>query len=220
MRAGLSRTFVLAAALWLATTGSDRAWAAGGNPLSFGKPDFDFTGTVYDNVTKQPIEGAYVVAIYREQVVSMAAMSSWCVKTLGMYTGKDGKFRFPVENRKGNSPLHAGAIKPGYFNGPWEFPAEQIWKKQGREAYSNRDIYLIPQDPQKAVFSYGTQEEYCHHAKSREDAAAGVEFLKIQIKEIVRLRASEQGIDSVRSMIDHLERLPASTKPSILPHPK
>ena len=69
-------------------------------------------------MTKQPIEGAYVVAIYREQVVSMAAMNSWCVKTRGMYTGKDGKFRFPVENLKGNSPLYAGAIKPGYYNGP------------------------------------------------------------------------------------------------------
>lgn len=217
MRLSLKRAIGIAALL-AASISISSAFGAGGNPLSFGKPDFEFTGTVYDNVTKQPIEGAYVVAIYREQVVSMAAMNSWCVKTRGMYTAKDGKFRFPVENRKGNSPLHAGAIKPGYFNGPWEFPSEEVWKKQEKDAYSNRDIYLIPQDPKHPKFSYGTGEEYCHHARTREDAAAGAEFLKIQLLETEQFRASEQGKAAVRSMIDHLGRLPSSAGSNIT-HP-
>ena len=185
--------------------------AAGGNPLFYGKPDFDFAGTVYDNVTKQPIEGAYVVAIYREQVVSMAAMSSWCVKTLGMYTGKDGKFRFPVENRKGNSPLYAGAIKPDYFNGSRVFPPEDVWKKQGKEAYSGRDIYLIPQDPLKPDLSFGNGEEFCDRARTREDAAAGAQFLKIKLKEYEKYRADNRGREAVEGMINLLENLPRST---------
>lgn len=187
-------------------TGS--AFGAGGNPLSFGKPDFEFTGTVYDNATKQPIEGAYVVAIYREQVVSMAAMNSWCVKTRGMYTGKDGKFHFPVENLKGNSPLYAGAIKPGYFNGPWEFPAEQVWKRQGKEAYSNRDIFLNPQDPKNPKFAFGTGEEFCSQAKLKPDAAAGANFLRLQLQEYQRLGVRGSGIDAVTRMIATLDGLP------------
>ena len=33
-------------------------------PGTFRGIDFDLTGTVFDKVSKQPIEGAYVVAIY------------------------------------------------------------------------------------------------------------------------------------------------------------
>ncbi len=199
------------AALLLATSiAAGSAHGAGGNSLAFGKPDFEFTGTVYDNVTKQPIEGAYVVAIYREQVVSMAAMNSWCVKTRGMYTGKDGKFRFPVENLKGNSPLYAGAIKPGYYNGPKVFPPEDVWKKQGKEAYSNRDIFLNPQDPKRPDFAYGTGEESCSHARSKEDAIAGLEFLKIQLAEVTRYKAGAQGINAIAHMIEGIDRLPSS----------
>ena len=83
--------------------------ASGGNPLSFGKPDFDLTGTVYDATTKQPIDGAYVVALYYKSIVGMAAMDLWCIKTKGMYTGKDGKFRFSIYDADGSFQAMSGA---------------------------------------------------------------------------------------------------------------
>lgn len=182
--------------------------ASGGSPLPYARIDFEYTGTVYDAATKQPIEGAYVVAIYREQVVSVAAMNSQCVKTRGMYTGKDGKFHFPVEDLRGNSPLYARAIKPGYFNGSDVFPPPEVWKKQGREAYTGRDVYLNLQVPGKPEFAFGTGEEYCTHAKTRGDAAAGLEFLKMELDEFNRLGADAQTIRATQKMIQRLESLP------------
>ena len=72
-----------------------------------------------------------MVAIYREQVVSMAAMNSWCVKTRGMYTGKDGKFRFPVENLKGISLRRRDQAR--LLQRSQGIPPEDVWKKQGRK---------------------------------------------------------------------------------------
>lgn len=184
--------------------------ASGGNPLSFGKPDFDLTGTVYDATTKQPIDGAYVVALYYKSIVGMAAMDLWCIKTKGMYTGKDGKFRFAVEKLDGNSPREVAAIKPGYYSGREVFPPADVWKKQTREAYTGRDTPLIPQDPEKPERWYGTGDVFCEHAKSREDAAAGIHFLQIRLSEEKRLKYFPAVVESTQFSIDFLEKLPAS----------
>ncbi len=74
MRSQVART-TWTALLLAASIAADGASGTGGNPLAFGKPDFDFTGTVYDDVTRKPMEGAYVVAIYRQQVVGMDTRS-------------------------------------------------------------------------------------------------------------------------------------------------
>lgn len=181
--------------------------ASGGWPFSFGKPDFELTGTVFDKTTNQPIEGAYVVALYFEQYAGMGAIGSRCVKTKGMYTGKDGKFHFPVEKLDGSSPGEVNAIKRGYRSDFPIRPPPDVWKKQGKEAYTGRDLPLVPQIPEKPEWWFGSGNEYCDQAKTRGDAAAGVEFLKIQLSEYVRLDAGEQGIRAVGRMIQRLESL-------------
>jgi hypothetical protein len=182
--------------------------AAGGNLFSFGKPDFELTGTAYDANTRQPIEGAYVVAIYYESAVGLAGSDTWCVKTKGMYTSKDGRFSFPIEALDSRSPRIVAAIKPGYYSGREVFPKPEIWKKQGREAYSGRDTPLIPQDPAKPEWVYGTNDVFCARAANRDDAAAGIEFLRIRLSEQQRLKSNPMAIESTANMIKHLENLP------------
>ncbi len=192
-----------------AAISASTSYGAGGNPLTFGKPDFDFTGTVYDSTTKQPIEGAYVVALYYKSIVGMAALDLWCIKTKGMYTGKDGKFRFAVEKLDGNSPREVTAIKSGYYSGREAFPLPDVWKKQGKEAYTDRDTPLIPQHPENAQRFFGQKDVFCHHAKFREDAAAGIEFLRLRLAEEQRLGFPAQVIESTRDLVSALEKLPA-----------
>lgn len=200
---------LMAAAMFAASLQSGGAAAAGGNPLSFGKPDFDLTGTVYDETTKQPIEGAYVVAIFYKAVVGLGGSDTWCVKTKGMYTGKDGKFRFAIEKLDGRSPGEVTAIKPGYYSGREVFPRPEVWEKQGREAYTGRDTPLIPQDPAKPEWQYGTMDVFCSRAESREDAAAGIEFLRILLGEKKRLNFRLDAIESTSDMIKQLQNLPS-----------
>ncbi len=185
------------------------ATASGGSPLWFGKPDFELTGTVFDATTKQPIEGAYVVALYFEQYSGMAASGEHCVKTRGMYTGKDGTFHFPVEKLDGSNPGEVSAIKPGYRSDFPVRPPPDVWKKQGKEAYTGRDLPLVPQIPGKPQWWFGSVDVHCAHAKTRGDAAAGVEFLKFKLDEYLRLGATRQGIDAVQSMNKRLEGLPS-----------
>jgi hypothetical protein len=175
------------------------------------KIDYELTGAVYDAATKQPLEGAYVIAGYRVHVSGPAADTTWCVKTRGMYTGKDGKFHFQIEKLDTLSPMLASAIKPGYFRGRFVFPERDVWKKQDARAYAGHDIFLNPQDSAKPQFLYGSGDEYCHHAATLDDAAAGIEFMKIQLGELVRLGASPRGIDAVKKMIQDLESFPSQS---------
>jgi hypothetical protein len=183
--------------------------AAGGGLLSFGKPDFELTGRVYDDDTKEPIEGAYVVALYYEGVVGPAAMTKRCKRAKGMYTGKDGTFHFPVEKLDGLSPGMVMAIKAGYFSLWPVIPTDDVWKKQGKEAYSGRDTPLKKQDPQKPSWQLGHGDVYCAGADSREDVEAAIEFLKIRLSEEIRLKGGAQGIRATREMIDDLQSRPS-----------
>jgi hypothetical protein len=177
----------------------------------FKKPDFELTGTVFDADIKQPIEGAYVVATYKIQRAGAEAVTSWCVKTLGMYTGKDGKYHSPVEKRDGRSPRATNAIRPGYFWTDSTFPSDDVWNRQDATSYSNRDIYLKKQDPKNPSFHFSDREEVCDHAPTREAAAAGTEFLRLSLAEDTKYGASEQGRRSVEETIHVFEGLPSES---------
>jgi hypothetical protein len=181
--------------------------AAGGSLLSFGKPDFELTGRVYDEATKEPIEGAYVVALYYEGVVGPAAMTKRCKRAKGMYTGKDGMFHFPVEKLDGLSPGMVMAIKPSYFSLWPVIPRDDVWKKQGKEAYSGRDLPLQKQDPQKPSWQMGHGDVYCTGAEWREDVEAAIEFLRLRLDEERRLGLATQRIEGTTGMMKRLESM-------------
>lgn len=170
---------------------------------------FELTGTVLDTNTKQPIEGAYVVASYREVVVGEAVATSWCVKTKGMYTEKDGRFHFPVEKLDGYSPFIVSAVRSGYHRGPAEPVKREVWRKQNAASYSGRVVYLTAQNPASPDFHFGEGDEFCNRAPTKEAAAAGVEFLKITLQERIKYKAPQQNIDGNREVIEILESLPS-----------
>jgi hypothetical protein len=186
--------------------------AASGAPWdALRKIDFELTGTVLDVDTKQPIEGAFVVASYKIQRSSLAATASFCVKTKGMYTGKDGKYHFPVEKLDGRNPFSTNAIKPGYFWKDTELPESALWKKQNAAAYSGRDIYLKKQDPANLNWHFSDGEEVCDEAPTREAAAAGIEFLKLKLAEKIQYGDGEQGKRGSQELIEMLQQLPSET---------
>src|SRR5450759_1147278 len=95
-------------------------------PGTFRGIDFEFTGNVRDKETKEPLEGAYVVAIYYIREASAGVGSFNCQKTKGMYTGKDGKFHFPIEKLNNLSPGEVTAIKPGYYGNDRVIPTIKL----------------------------------------------------------------------------------------------
>lgn len=180
------------------------------------KIDFELTGQVLDNDTKQPLEGAFAIAIYKEIKSGFAATANYCVKTKGMYTGKDGKFHFPVEKLDGNSPYWVSAIKPDYYYVISDIAPPKIHYEQGVAAYTGRHVYLAKQDPTNPKNSGAGDDIVCYRAASREDVAASIEFLKIGLAEIEKKYhgpLKQQIMEAKRSMIQTLEALPLKSSP-------
>lgn len=168
--------------------------------------DFEFTGTVFDKDTKQPIEGAYAIATYKDVVSSIGGVASHCIKTKGMYTGKDGKFHFPVEKRDGYSPFEVVVIHVDYVNGYAMPKPPDIRRKQNAEAYSDRNAYMVKQDPKNPSY-FGHADAYCLHAKNKEDVAASVEYYKIWKAQYERFGVRKEIIDELNDSIVRLQTL-------------
>jgi hypothetical protein len=181
--------------------------AAGWWPGS--KIDFELTGQVLDIDTNEPIEGAYAIALYEEGRSGIAGSRSFCVKTKGMYTGKDGRFHFPVEKRDGYSPILVNAARSDYFYVKFFIPPRKIHEAQNAEAYTNRHVYLRKQDVNNPRFQYESGEFYCNYGKTLEDVAASITFFKIINEEYTRFGAPKQGRDSLTRMIRDLESRPS-----------
>ncbi len=166
--------------------------------------DFEFTGQVLDHDTKQPIEGAYVLAVY-EKVDSAFAVGTvrYCVKTKGMLSDNEGKFHFPIDKLDGNSPHIALAIKQDYFLHTMAIPSDAVWKAQTKETYSNRHVFLKKQVPGAPEYAYGLST--CQRPESREAAAANVQAYKIEREEYIRLGRGDSSVRNVDSIIQRLE---------------
>ena len=169
------------------------------------KIDFELTGTAYDKQSKKPIEGAYAVAIYMNLRAGYAAVRSHCVKTKGMYTGKDGKYHFPVEKRDGYSPLGVDVIHADYVSGVDIPKPPDIHRQQRAEAYTDRNVYMEKQDPAKPVF--GGDDVWCTQATKREDVVAAIEFYKIKRSQYVKFNRGQPSLDNIDSMIGDLEKI-------------
>ena len=167
----------------------------------------EFYGQVLDQDTKQPIEGAYALLVYiAAGGVPMGHSASWCVRTRGMFTGKDGKFSFPVDTEGGGSPLYVEAIKPNYFTHSVEMPRYKGQVTYNPEAKKDWDIFLKKQDPAKPNFRYGFR--YCERPESRAGADPAIEFLRIQLNELIRYGVDERGQESTLGFIKHLQSAP------------
>jgi hypothetical protein len=162
------------------------------------------SGVVIDAQTKQPIAGAYVMAIYREAGGVWAGHSStWCVRTEGMYTDKDGKYRFSKGGLlRLNQPLNfvfrgmiahepmLAAIKPDYYLGDWD----------GSDSTRTQ---LVKQNPSKPEFRYGFF--LCDRPASKDVVNANVVFLKIVRGEYVRLGREASSLRNIDETIQGLE---------------
>jgi hypothetical protein len=168
---------------------------------------FDLNGTVIEHETGKPLEGAYVIAGYHEAIASPAGSKQWCIRTRGATTGPDGRFSFPVEKLDGLSPASIGAIKPGYYLYVTRYPDEDVFRKQDAAAYANRKILLSKQDPKNPSLRYGPDDRFCDHAKTTADAAASIEFLRIQLEEMTRLNMPNGNVKAVRGAIDRLRAI-------------
>jgi len=93
---------------------------ASGGWLIYHKPAFE--GQVRDAETKEPIEGAVVVALYEKASLRLVCGPSYqVIKIREALTGKDGKFRIPsyttlIQPLSWTSHVRFIIYKPGYVN--------------------------------------------------------------------------------------------------------
>jgi hypothetical protein len=161
----------------------------------FFAPRGTISGIVLDKATSEPIEGAYVVAVYYDGGSDFVHSYSWCVKTKGMYTGKDGKFSFPME-RHGYPSL--AAIKWDYISDGYEYP------KRGDgtvKTYTETIFHLYRQDPAKPEFNLSGHDVSCTRASWRDDVEASLEFFRIEQEELERLGAEHWLLRSQAALI-------------------
>ncbi len=166
--------------------------------------DFEYTGAVFDAESKAPIEGAYVVAVYAGTAGGPYRGHTWCEKTKGMYTAKDGTFHFAVEKLDGFNPDIAFAIKSGYYFKSTDGGSFSDSKQaRAKEFYAGRNIWLQKQDerdPRTNAGAWGL--ELCERAVSEEAIASWVEFQRIVSAEMKRMHADSRVVEAHESYIE------------------
>ena len=178
---------------------------------------FEITGTVIDADTRQPIDHAYVLATYKGSRSKIRGSRYVCIKTLGMYTGPDGQYHFPVEGLDGLSPFSTNAIKPGYHLERVQLPNPESleYRRQLPEVYANRDIYLKKQDSAKPDFRFSAEGgEICDQAVNAAAAAPAATFVEIVISEKKRLGAPRSMIEGHEDLLRSLQGLPPANAPA------
>jgi hypothetical protein len=200
-----SKSFLLAAAALALTMA-----ASCDLPASNTNSSFEFTGQVLDFDTKQPIEGAYALAVYQKVEIGLGGTADYCYKTKGMTTGKDGKFSFPLEQPTSLNPDIVYAIKADYFYRDTFIPTPSVQKAQTKEAYTNRHVYLKKQDPAKPSFQFGYGE--CARPESAQAAEANIQFLEFERAELIRLGSQfdwfKNSIETTDRRIKRLQSAP------------
>jgi ankyrin repeat protein len=175
------------------------------------------SGTVIDSITGKPVAGAYVLAIYMNGgAVWFGHSSSWCENTLGVYTTADGKFSFPTRDSRGRWLGDVGAIKPDYK--PVNlFEARDALKLKGENiADIEKNVFLAHQDPARPKLNFSSIETNCYRAKTRQDAAAAISFLRLALAEEEEYGASNQRLKSTWDSITMLNALPNEFGKSVI----
>lgn len=167
------------------------------------------TGKVLDELTKQPIEGAFVLATYSECGGTPFGHSScWCESTRGVFTGPDGAFRFPVVDKKGRSLSFPTAIKPGY-----RYVEAKIvnYEKQSTDRdlfWKDQNVILGSQKRDEPQLNFQSYEANCLRAVARQDAAAGMQFLRFELAELEKFGGAQEWLDDMWGRIMSLDKLP------------
>jgi hypothetical protein len=170
-------------------------------PGKFFKPAMYFTGQVIDADTNQPIEGAYVIADYREVSRGWAGVADKCYRVRGMTTGKDGKFSFPIEALDSYNPSGVFAIKPDYYT-QYRPDREGAIAVRSEATYTNRHVFLKKQDPAKPSNEHGFSD--CERPASKEAVASAVMFLEMKLQER-RKYFPQNSDDSIEYFIERMK---------------
>jgi hypothetical protein len=162
----------------------------------------DVTGIVIDSKTGNPMEGAFVLAVYNESGGTLFGhSSSWCVRTKGVWTGPDGRFTFP--KGKPNNP-HLYAIKEGYILNPHR-DAPPSPKEAEIKLADFRYLYLDRQGESKFDRSRWIE---CERPTIRQDAEANATYLRLLSKE-ARHRPNHGDMETlIQSVLNRLDSLP------------
>jgi hypothetical protein len=160
----------------------------------------EFKGTILDVDTKQPIEGAVVVAVYKKASMGLGAgSSSSIINVRETLTDKEGNFRISSYTTlilpfSWQIPMSLIVFKPGYGSaevGGWHFTGEELkeeqvrgwsWTKELKYRLRGRGIVELPK--------LRTREE---RRQARMDAdIAGAEIQEKELPLLYRLISGER----------------------------
>lgn len=168
----------------------------------------DFTGTVTDTATRQPLEGVYVLAEYTEGSGNWFAHSaSWCVRTAGVHTDKAGKFTFSP-GPHGMPILHL--IKVGYQLDT----GTTISERRRRGEPITPTIYYMAKQDLRAFQK--TEYVKCTRAKSAVDVAANLVYLDYLAEEYQRYQPNSAAQEIIQKAIHALKNLPQNPTDSTI----
>jgi hypothetical protein len=120
---------------------SDAGW------LIYHEPEFK--GTILDTETKQPIEDAVVVAVYKKASIGLGAGSiDSIINVRETLTDKEGHFKIPsyttfIQPFSWQIPTTCIIFKPGYPSvevGSWHFGGEELKEVQERGWYWTKEL--------------------------------------------------------------------------------
>ncbi len=129
-------------------------------------------GQVLDSETGLPHADAYVLALYNRSSSTWGGHSgSVCMKTKGMYTGRDGRFSFPAE---AGLWVQLESIKPGYTSDV---------TKRLRSGPEYPNLFLRARlDRDKGRIAIPS----CIQAREADDLLANIQYLRIETMESVK----------------------------------
>ncbi len=150
------------------------------------------TGNVYDAVTKEPLEGVYLLGSYRHCGSGIAlghvGSNCPCSLTVGMKTGRDGSFRLPLAANSGWPAISAFFV--GRYVKSTDFPyvPSHPSAREKAQSFDGLKIWMAPQAPGTAYPHYSAVPYTCTEVYGdASKSAAGSEFTSLVEAEKLRL---------------------------------
>ena len=149
-------------------------------------------GNVYDALTKQPMEGVFILGSYKQCgggiVLGHAGSNCPCSQTVGIRTAKDGGFQLPLSASGGVPAISAFAENRYVKSTEWPKVPSDASRREKAQSLKGWQIWLAPQDPASVYPVYSAEGDACTEVYG--DAvrsAAGNEFKSLIEAEKLRL---------------------------------